>query len=104
MTQKGNSLERYYWIVITLAVSFGIYIRFKGLGTWPLALDEYYLVKSSENILKYGLPQFANGGYYVRGILLQYLIALLMYIGVTAEFAGRIFSRPKYYFCAIFFF
>jgi len=92
MTEKENSYTKFYWIVISLAVSFGIYIRFKGLGTWPLALDEYYLVKSSENILKYGLPQFDNGGYYFRGILLQYLIAPLLSLGVKAEFAGRFYS------------
>lgn len=69
----------------------GIYIRLKGLGTWPLALDEYYIIKSSENILKFGFPQFPNGGYYTRGILMQYLIAPLLSVGVKAELAGRIF-------------
>ncbi len=92
MNQKENQLSKIYWLVITIVVSLGIYIRFKGLGTWPLALDEYYLVKSSENILKYGLPQFPNGGYYFRGVLLQYLIAPLLSIGISAEFAGRFFS------------
>jgi hypothetical protein len=91
MNEKENSYIKFYWVVISLAVSFGVYIRFKGLGTWPLALDEYYLIKSTENILKYGLPQFESGGFYVRGILLQYLIAPLLSIGVSAEFAGRIF-------------
>ena len=80
-----------YWIVITIAVIIGIYIRLKGLGTWSLALDEYYIIQSVENILKYGLPQFENGGYYTRGILMQYLIAPLLALGVKAELAGRIF-------------
>ena len=80
-----------YWSVISIAVLIGIYIRLKGLGTWPLALDEYYLIQSVENILKFGLPQFVSGGYYDRGILLQYMIAPLLSLGVKAEFAGRIF-------------
>ncbi len=79
------------WVIISAAVLIGIYIRIKGIGTWPLALDEYYIIKSSENILKYGLPQFPNGGYYTRGILMQYLIAPLLTLGVKAEVAGRIF-------------
>ena len=71
---KNNS-ELLYWTIISFSVIIGIYIRFNGLGKWPLALDEYYIIQSVENILKHGLPQFANGGYYVRGILMQYMIA-----------------------------
>lgn len=86
-----NDSNIIYWTIISIVVLLGIYIRFKGLGKWPLALDEYYIIKSSENILQYGLPQFPNGGYYVRGVLMQYLIAPLLPLGVKAEFAGRIF-------------
>jgi hypothetical protein len=80
-----------YWILLSVAVVIGIVVRLTGLATWPLALDEYYIIKSSENVLKYGLPQFPNGGYYERGLLMQYLIAPLLALGVKAEFAGRIF-------------
>lgn len=86
---KNN--QSYYRVIIFIAVIIGIYIRLKGLGTWPLATDEYYIIQSAENILKHGLPQFPNGGYYDRGILLQYLIAPLLSLGVKPEFAGRIF-------------
>lgn len=86
-----NNTTSFYWIIISISVIIGIYIRLKGLGTWSLTLDEYYIIKSSENILKYGLPQFPNGGYYERGILLQYMIAPLLALGVKAELAGRIF-------------
>src|SRR3989339_299228 len=90
MNIKNNPLLP-YWIVISIAVLSGAFVRIKGLGTWPLALDEYYIIQSAENILKYGLPQFENGGYYVRGILMQYMIAPLLAMGVKAELAGRIF-------------
>ena len=94
MFKQLNKLERpkIYWIIIIIAVLLGTIIRFKGLGTWNLALDEYYIIKSSENILKYGLPQFPDGGYYSRGIILQYLIAALISFGIKVEFAGRFFS------------
>ena len=82
---------RIYFSIIIISVFLGTFIRFKGLGTWPLALDEYYIVKSAENILKYGLPQFPGGGYYDRGILLQYFISILLYFGVKAELAGKKF-------------
>jgi len=86
------SYPKIYWVIIVISVIAGTIIRLNGLGTWTLALDEYYIIKSSENILKYGLPQFPNGGFYTRGVLIQYLIAPLLSIGVKAEFAGRIFS------------
>ena len=67
-----------YYIIILVSVFLGAIIRLNGLGDWTLALDEYYIIASSENILKHGLPQFPNGGYYSRGILLQYLISFLI--------------------------
>lgn len=76
--------------LIILAVILGIYFRFKGLGTWPLAVDEYYFIKSVENILKYGIPQFEHGGFYTRGIIQQYLTAGNLLLGFNAEFGGRV--------------
>ncbi|MCB9210969.1 MAG: hypothetical protein H6609_16505 [Ignavibacteriales bacterium] len=92
LRKDKSNLNLVYWIVIGIAILLGTIIRLKGLGKWPLALDEYYIIKSSENILKYGLPQFPSGGYYTRGVLLQYMIAALISFGVKAEFAGRIFT------------
>ena len=86
---KKNSVP-FNWIIISIVVLIGIYVRLKGLGKWPLCLDEYYTVQSARNILKFGLPQFINGGYYTRGILMQYIIALLISLGIKAELAGRI--------------
>lgn len=80
------------WAVMIISVLIGTIIRFKGLGTWPLALDEYYIIKSTEYILEHGLPQFPNGGFYIRGILLQYMIAPLISIGINAELAGRLYT------------
>ena len=53
----------------------GLWARFAGLGDRPLAVDEYYFLVSIESILTDGLPELPGGGYYVRGILIQYLTA-----------------------------
>ncbi len=92
LTKEKFGTVKIHWVVISLSVLIGTIIRFKGLGTWSLALDEYYIIKSSEYILEHGLPQFPNGGYYIRGILLQYMIAPLLSLGVKAELAGRIYT------------
>ncbi len=92
MIGKSKQTDKNYIIYSFLAITvlIGSYFRLKGLGKWPLALDEFYIIRSVQNIFKYGLPQFDAGGYYPRGILYQYLIAALWSAGLKAEFAGRI--------------
>jgi Dolichyl-phosphate-mannose-protein mannosyltransferase len=71
------------------ALLAGLYGRFKGLGIWPLGVDEFYITRSIDNILRTGLPKFSCGGYYLRGLLYQYLVAGVRLTGLTPEFAGR---------------
>lgn len=40
-------------------------------------------------ILDSGLPQFPCGGYYTRGLLYQYIIVPLLYVGISPEAALR---------------
>lgn len=71
------------------ALIAGLYGRFKGLGRWPLGVDEFYISRSIDNILRSGLPHFSCGGYYNRGTFYQYLVAAARLTGATPEFAGR---------------
>jgi hypothetical protein len=80
----------YIALIILLSVIAGWYFRFKGLGKWPFAVDEYYFFKSTENIVKYGIPRYDSGGYYTRGIFQQYLTAILYMLGLKAEFGARL--------------
>ena len=94
-TTSHNSHIHYRRLLIHLlmvvAIIIGILIRFKGLGKWPLAIDEYYIAKSINNILTYGLPKFECGGYYFRGILYQYIVApLLMFSNNNDEYYLRL--------------
>ena len=73
-----------------LAIAFGAYVRFKGLGQWPLTMDEYFIFKPIQNILRAGVPAFECGGYYMRGILYQYAVAPLIAAGLGAEFSMRV--------------
>jgi hypothetical protein len=84
--QSGRSLLLLIAAGATLA---GIYFRFTGLGAAPLSVDEYYLARSIENVLRTGLPEFSCGGYYTRGVLQQYLSAALQSGGMSAELAPR---------------
>ncbi|MDW7711868.1 MAG: hypothetical protein SCH98_15495 [Deferrisomatales bacterium] len=75
-----------------VGVAAGVYFRFKGLGTSPFAIDEYYLATSVKKILAHGLPRFECGGFYTRGILLQYLAAPLFLSGMSHELAFRLIT------------
>ena len=74
-----------------LAVVAGLAVRIKGLGVWPLSVDEYYLTKSVLSILGNGLPGFECGGFYTRGILQQYLSAIAVTLMDNTELAMRIY-------------
>lgn len=87
----GASWREHPWLTALAlgAVVAGIYVRFKGLGAWPLGIDEYYTARAIENVLRSGLPEYACGGWYTRGILVQYLAAGLQTLGLSPEFAPR---------------
>src|SRR5579871_3764154 len=84
-------LQPLLWLTAA-AVIAGVLARFWGLGKWSLAIDEYYFERSVQNILRIGIPRYACGGYYVRGLVLQYLCALLQLAGLTPELAPRLIA------------
>ncbi len=82
--------------ILFVGLSVGLWARFAGLGTRQLAVDEYYFVRSVDLILEHGVPKFPTGGYYTRGLLLQYLTAgcvlLLGKSGFAYRFPSLLFS------------
>ncbi len=78
--------------VAAFAIVAGIAARFNGLGRWPLAIDEYYFAESVRNVLRSGWPEYACGGFYIRGIFLQYLSAGLQLAGLGPELAPRLIA------------
>src|ERR1700722_1487776 len=76
-------------MVTAAALVAGIYGRFKGIGAAPLGVDEFYISRSIDFVMRTGLPHFPCGGYYTRGVLYQYVVALVRWWGGSAEFAGR---------------
>lgn len=83
------------YLLTAAAIAFGLWGRFKGLGAWPLADDEYYMARAVQDILRVGTPQYECGGWYVRGLPYQYLVALLQLVGMTPEFSLRVVSAAS---------
>lgn len=77
-------------VLLILFFALAMLIRAPGLGRWCLAVDEFYCSKAASFILEKGLPIFPGGGYYIRGIGLQYLTALPMSFIENLELAVRI--------------
>jgi hypothetical protein len=92
VTSSPSDLRQPLTYVAAAAVLVGIWARLWHLGSAPFAVDEYYLAQSIENILRTGLPAFPCGGYYPRGIVLQYIAAALRLLGSSAELAPRLIS------------
>jgi hypothetical protein len=74
---------------VALALAAGLYGRFRGLGTWAFGVDEFYIWRSVEHILNTGWPSFPCGSYYTRGLLFQYLVALVREFGLAPELGAR---------------
>ena len=93
-SQNISPEKKYSFLMWTtiVAILFGAYFRLKGLGKWPLCIDEYYIAKSVGNIIKNGLPEFECGGYYTRGLIYQYLAVPLQFLPGNKEFYLRIIS------------
>ena len=97
MTSDSTSGSRSAWLgplgllTICCVVAGGL-ARFWHLGKWPLAIDEYYFAQSVQNLLHHGIPKFDCGGYYQRGLLLQYASAALQLPGLSAELAPRLIA------------
>ena len=81
--------NKYMYLIAAAALVAGFFFRFWDLGGAPLAIDEYFLGTSTLNTGKYGLPQFACGGHYTRGLLIQYLSIPLLALGASLEFTVR---------------
>ena len=88
--KETRNTDLIWYSMMFLALCVGIYSRFKGIGKWPLAADEYYIAKSIKNIVASGVPKFHFGGYYTRGLLYQYLAAPFLYFFSSDEFYLRI--------------
>ena len=76
--------------LLLLFFALAMLVRAPGLGRWCLAVDEFYFSKAVSFILEKGLPMFPGGGYYTRGIGLQYLTTLPVSLIGNPELAVRI--------------
>jgi hypothetical protein len=79
-------------VVLFGALAVGLYGRFTGLGIWSFGVDEFYISRSIDNVLKTGLPRFLCGGFYTRGLTYQYVVALVRHFNSSPEYAGRVVS------------
>jgi len=87
---RGFYLLHVFVGILLLAMGWGLWVRFDGLRSPPLADDEYQFVTSVEYILKKGIPEFPTSGYYTRGLPLQYLQAASVRLFGDNEFAHRL--------------
>ncbi|MCI0418110.1 MAG: glycosyltransferase family 39 protein [Acidobacteria bacterium] len=73
--RRDVTLRRVAYLILASALIGGSYGRLAGFGERQLTEDEYYFAEGVDKILKQGIPRFDGGGYYVQGLLPQYLTA-----------------------------
>src|SRR5438309_10250646 len=76
--------------ILLLAMGWGLFVRFDGLGSRPMEDDEYFSIRAVQYILEKGVPEYPTGGYYIRGLPLQYIQAASVLLFGDNEFAHRL--------------
>ncbi|MBK8907747.1 MAG: glycosyltransferase family 39 protein [Rhodospirillales bacterium] len=90
------------WVAIAAAIVAGLYARITGVfGDRPVAIDEYYFLTSVRNIMAEGIPAFPSGGYYFRGLLVQYATAASLLLFGEQPFAMRLVPAASGLGCAV---
>jgi uncharacterized membrane protein len=91
---RQHVLQRYslyaFVGILLVAMAWGLFVRFDGLGSRPLMEDEYFSITAVQYILEKGVPEFPTGGYYTRGLPLEYLQAASARLFGDNEFAHRL--------------
>lgn len=94
-TNLNAAGTRWGWFAALFLFAIAAFLRFSGITSLTLADDEYYVVRSVENILRSGLPEYLCGGFYPRGLLFQYSTAALTLVGTQLEFAPRMLAATS---------
>lgn len=94
LASRPGTLGPEFWYLFLggIALLCGVVFRFRGLGTWAVAQDEYFLLTSIGYIFENGIPTFPQGGYYTRGLLIQYLTIPLILLTDAPEWSLRFLS------------
>lgn len=77
-------------VALAVAAAAGLWARTAGFGERGFAVDEYFFFLSANSILEHGLPRLLDGGFYIQGLLPQYLVAASIAIFGETEAAVRL--------------
>jgi hypothetical protein len=90
---ERSPIARALWLALAAcAVGVGTWARVQILDGRQWTTDEYYFLRSVGFVLDAGIPEFPTGGYYVRGLGLQYLTAALWSLTGESTAAARSLS------------
>ncbi|MDH3603712.1 MAG: glycosyltransferase family 39 protein [Candidatus Tectomicrobia bacterium] len=85
-----SPLGALYIALLAAALALGLFARLHHLGQRQLAVDEYYFTYSVDLIVETGVPALPGGGYYMRGLLPQYITAASVWVFGKTGFAYRL--------------
>ncbi|MEZ5366483.1 MAG: glycosyltransferase family 39 protein [Bryobacterales bacterium] len=85
-----NRLSAPWGVALVLAVGAGLWARLAGFGSRGAAVDEIFFAYAAAAIHEHGVPRLFDGGYYVVGLIPQYLTALSLASFGDSEAALRL--------------
>lgn len=89
-TREPRRLPAGWTLALAAAAAAGLWARVAGFGERGFAVDEYFFFLSAGSILEYGLPRLLDGGFYIQGLLPQYLVAASIAVFGKSEAAVRV--------------
>ncbi len=90
-TKKERRLDSVWIAILLVAVTAaGFWLRWLYARDVSFFVDEYLTVRAAGRILAQGVPLLPSGNFYSHGLLVSYLVAPLLGLGVTEPWLLRL--------------
>lgn len=78
------------WVLLLAVTAAGFWLRWLYVRDVSFFVDEYLTVRAAGRILAQGIPLLPSGNFYSHGLLVSYLVAPLLGLGVTEPWLLRL--------------
>jgi 4-amino-4-deoxy-L-arabinose transferase-like glycosyltransferase len=92
MSEDRHNRQRPYvvWFLLVAVTAAGFWLRWLYARDVSFFVDEYLTVRAAGRILAQGVPLLPSGNFYSHGLLVSYLVAPLLGLGVTDPWLLRL--------------
>jgi 4-amino-4-deoxy-L-arabinose transferase-like glycosyltransferase len=88
--QKESGRRYAVWFLLVAVTAAGFWLRWLYARDVSFFVDEYLTVRAAGRILAQGVPLLPSGNFYSHGLIVSYLVAPLLGLGVTEPWLLRL--------------